>query len=362
MFLFYLRQLVECGQALNEWEVRSAVISVPATMAIVQRRAIKLAAAMAGMETARILDDPVAAVLPYITSFPCRKQHVLTLELNLQYLAVSILKVVKSKPGSTIAKLCSSNYSTRLAEEIIDERILKHVRAMLKEVYSVSLVANVMLALGLACTKINGNDRQIIKIPPYVLGGKSFSVAITPSMLAVLCHGLFHSIIVPVEDVLARASLTASDVADVIIMGCGRFVPQITEVLIGLFPAIQVHATVDPRIVVAEGAALLASNVLNGSDKTIDIREWLGCQLIAHVPSETSNMVIPKRSRLPVETEVVCTTSIDNQRFIDIEIKWISTEHDRIKLQCQYNQMAKGHCRRCFGVWMSMELGYGYPI
>ncbi|XP_055352962.1 heat shock 70 kDa protein-like [Paramacrobiotus metropolitanus] len=276
---------------------------------------------MAGIEKVRLLDEPIAAVIPYIRSFSRGKRFVLVLDFDSQQLAVSIVKVDISGAQLTRIGLHSSLFTSFLGEKCIDERIFEHLFGIIQDVYSVKLTGNrtAERCLASACKQINGDDRHIIEIP-RLLGGNAFSMSVSQSMLKSLCIDLFHKIVTPIEKVLVKASLTASDVVDVVMVGCGRFVPQITDVLTEFFPIVKIHAAVDPTIAIAEGAALLASNLLDRTGERIEINQRLPYTLTAHVSGSAPIPVIKKWSRLPVENQIVFTASVGNQRFIDIDV------------------------------------------
>ncbi|XP_055357282.1 major heat shock 70 kDa protein Ab-like isoform X1 [Paramacrobiotus metropolitanus] len=300
MFLLHFRRLVERLQTSNGCPVKvnTVVITVPPYFTSVERRATELSAAMAGMERVKILDDSLAAVLPYIEDFPYQERKVFILDSSQLYTAAYIMSVDKSEAKPVHVTLLSSHYSKFLRIKDIENRISGHVIDKFKKIDTFSEPASIAIVQHLlhACKQITGHGSETIEIPPCLVEGKCIAITITPSRLATLCSDLFRRIIVPIEEVLEDAGLTALDVADVIIIGCGRFVPQLTDVLMEVLPPAHIHATIDPRIAVAEGAALMASNLLSGNETSIEIKEWFECQFRAQATQRLFRLVLNSAS------------------------------------------------------------------
>ncbi|XP_055353853.1 dual specificity testis-specific protein kinase 1-like [Paramacrobiotus metropolitanus] len=89
-----LMRLAESISAISACQTKKVVITVPTYFTVAERRAIKLAAAMAGIERVRLIDDALAAVIPCIRNFGPGKRYILVLELlERQQLIVSIVKL-----------------------------------------------------------------------------------------------------------------------------------------------------------------------------------------------------------------------------------------------------------------------------
>src|SRR5437763_16606696 len=133
-----LKALKERAERQLGSEVKKAVITVPAYFNDAQRQATKEAGELAGLEVARILNEPTAASLTYDPNQ--RELHrLLVYDLGGGTFDVSI---VQAQEG--VIEVLSSHGDTQLGGDDFDDLLLKHVCDRFQAEHDLDLRANVV--------------------------------------------------------------------------------------------------------------------------------------------------------------------------------------------------------------------------
>src|SRR5207245_4857778 len=116
-----LRKLKEAAEAYLGHKVRKAVVTVPAYFNDAQRQATKDAGQIAGLEVARIINEPTAAALPYGLD---KKKHekIAVFDLGGGTFAISSLDV-----GDGVFEVLSTNGDTHLGGDDWDEALINYI-------------------------------------------------------------------------------------------------------------------------------------------------------------------------------------------------------------------------------------------
>ena len=116
-----LRKLKEAAEAYLGHKVNKAVITVPAYFNDAQRQATKDAGQIAGLEVARIINEPTAASLAYGLD---KKKHekIVVFDLGGGTFDVSVLEVADG-----VFRVISTNGDTHLGGDDFDEVLINYV-------------------------------------------------------------------------------------------------------------------------------------------------------------------------------------------------------------------------------------------
>src|ERR1700687_3986064 len=128
-----LRKLKEAAEAYLGHKVNKAVITVPAYFNDAQRQATKDAGQIAGMEVARIINEPTAAALAY--GLDKKKDETIAVyDLGGGTFDISILEV-----GEGVVEVKSTNGDTHLGGDDIDQRIVDWIVSEFKKESGIDL-------------------------------------------------------------------------------------------------------------------------------------------------------------------------------------------------------------------------------
>ena len=124
-----LRKLKEAAESYLGHTVNKAVITVPAYFNDAQRQATKDAGQIAGLEVARIINEPTAAALAYGLDKKT-EERIVVFDLGGGTFDVSILQVSDTGDGEDdrrVFEVISTSGDTKLGGDDFDEAIINHV-------------------------------------------------------------------------------------------------------------------------------------------------------------------------------------------------------------------------------------------
>ena len=146
---FTLRKLKEAAEAYLGHKVNKAVITVPAYFNDAQRQATKDAGQIAGLEVARIINEPTAASLAYGLDKK-KNEKIVVFDLGGGTFDVSVLEVADG-----VFRVISTNGDTHLGGDDFDQCLINYVADEFKKQYGIDLRNDTMALQRLqeACEK-----------------------------------------------------------------------------------------------------------------------------------------------------------------------------------------------------------------
>src|SRR5690606_8892406 len=136
-----LRKLKEAAEAYLGHKVNRAVITVPAYFNDAQRQATKDAGQIAGLEVARIINEPTAAAMAY--GLDKRKdEKIVVFDLGGGTFDVSVLEVsgAEGEDGDTkVFQVISTSGDTHLGGDDFDEELINYVAEQFKNEQGIDL-------------------------------------------------------------------------------------------------------------------------------------------------------------------------------------------------------------------------------
>ena len=128
-----LQKLKESAESYLGHKVKKAVITVPAYFNDAQRQATKDAGQIAGLEVARIINEPTAAALAYGLEKK-KDQKIAVFDFGGGTFDVSILEV-----SDELVEVLSTNGDTHLGGDDFDEELIKFIADQFKKDNGVDL-------------------------------------------------------------------------------------------------------------------------------------------------------------------------------------------------------------------------------
>jgi molecular chaperone DnaK len=324
-----LRKLKEAAESYLGHRVSKAVITVPAYFNDAQRQATKDAGQIAGLEVARIINEPTAAALAYGLD-KSKDQKIVVFDLGGGTFDVSVLEVAHNNDGEAggkIFEVISTNGDTHLGGDDFDQSLLNHVAAMFQRDNGIDLRKDPMSLQRLqeACEKakkeLSSRPQTDINLPfitADATGPKHLLTTITRSTFEGLIDPLIDRCRQPVLQALQDAKLRPAEIEEVVLVGGSTRVPKVRELVKEIFGK-EPHQGVNPDEVVAVGAAIQGS-VLSGERKDVLLLDVTPLTLGIETEGGILTPLIERNTTIPVEKKQTFSTAADNQTAVTVSV------------------------------------------
>ncbi len=323
-----LRKLKESAESYLGHTVNKAVITVPAYFNDAQRQATKDAGQIAGLEVARIINEPTAAALAYGLDKK-NNEKIIVFDLGGGTFDVSVLEV---DPGdedqeSRVFQVISTSGDTHLGGDDFDEALIHYVAEEFKKDNAIDLRNDPMALQRLqeACEKAK---KELSSLPetdinlPFITmdqsGPKHLTMKITRSKFEELIDDLVERCRKPVLQALEDAGLKPSEIDEIVLVGGSTRVPKVREVVKAIFGK-EPHQGVNPDEVVAVGAAIQGS-VLAGDRTDVLLLDVTPLTLGIETEGGVMTALVERNTTIPAEKKNVFSTAADNQTAVTVRV------------------------------------------
>ena len=324
-----LSRLKEIAQARLGRPIRKAVITVPAYFSDTQRQATREAGEIAGLEVARIINEPTAAALVYEAA-QHQGKRILVYDLGGGTFDVSVVRIEQG-----VVEVISSHGNNHLGGDDFDHKIVEHVLEHLKLKHGVDVAdrpqAMARILRSAEDAKKQLSDHPYARIAEEYLAEHSgqpvnLDLELSREQYEDMIAPFIEETLGAIHIALESAGLTSSQVDEILLVGGATRTPLIRRRLVEVFGS-QPRGEVDPDLCVAMGAAIQGA-AMTGTEVSavlVDATPYtFGTSALGELNGELYPYhyvpIIPKNTPIPARMSEVFFTVLDEQTDVDVRI------------------------------------------
>ena len=316
-----LRKLKEAAESHLGHKVNKAVITVPAYFNDAQRQATKDAGQIAGLEVARIINEPTAAALAYGLEKK-RDEKICVFDLGGGTFDVSVLEV-----GDELVEVLSTNGDTHLGGDDFDEVLINHIASQFQREQGVDLRKDPMALQRLreasekAKKELSSAQQTDINLPFITAdasGAKHLQMSLSRAEFEKLIDPFIERLRGPVQSALRDANLKTSDIDEVVLVGGSTRVPRVQELVKQMFGK-EPHKGVNPDEVVSIGAAI-QGGIISGDVTNVVLLDVTPLSLGLETEGGIMTVLVERNTTIPVTKTETFSTAADGQTAVTVRV------------------------------------------
>ena len=317
-----LQKIKRDAEAFLGEPVDKAVVTVPAYFNDNQRSATKDACRIAGLEAARLVNEPTAASLAYGLDRLSQELRIAVIDFGGGTLDVTIMEF-----GKGVFEVKATSGNTQLGGTDMDRILVEHLASTFQSKSGIDIrndrgaLARVREAAEIAKIELSNTATARINLPflsATTAAPAHLDYEFTRTELERLVRPVIERCREPVVQAFHDASLQFSQIDRLIFVGGPTRMPCVRaffEELIGK----KAESGVDPMECVAQGAAIQAG-VLAGEVGNIVLVDVTPLTLGIETLGNVATSLIPRNTPIPVKRSEIFTTAADLQTSVTVHV------------------------------------------
>jgi len=317
-----LQKMKKTAEDYLGYEVKEAVITVPAYFNDAERNATKEAGEIAGLTVRRIINEPTAAALAYGLDKQDQNVKVAVFDLGGGTFDISILEL-----GDGVFEVLSTNGDSHLGGDDFDQAIINWMISEFKAEHGIDLKGDPKAlqrfkeAAEIAKVELSSTSTTDINLPYLAMdseGPKHLERSLSRAKFEQLADKLFDRLLGPTRGALKSAKLNVDDIDEVILVGGSTRIPKVQEMVKDLFKR-SPNRSVNPDEVVAIGAAI-QGGVLAGDVKGVLLLDVTPLSLGIETMGGVFTKLIESNTTIPTQKSEIFSTAADSQTSVEIHV------------------------------------------
>jgi molecular chaperone DnaK len=319
---FLLQKIKRDAEAFLGEPVARAVVTVPANFDDNQRSATKDACGIAGLEVARLVNEPTAAALAYGLDRLGQDLRIAVIDLGGGTLDVTIMEF-----GKGVFEVKATSGDTQLGGTDMNERIFAHLAERFRAEAGVDVrgdrkaAARLVEAAEIAKVELTTSATTHVSLP-YLAAVRGeprhLELDLTRAELERLVRPVIERCRGPVEQALHDAGVGPRDVQRMVFVGGPTRMPVVRAYFEELFGR-TAEMGIDPMECVASGAAIQAG-VLAGEVGDIVLVDVTPLTLGVETLGGVATALIARNTPVPVKRSEIFTTAADMQTAVTVHV------------------------------------------
>ena len=321
---FILQKIKHDAEAFTGDTVTKAVITVPAYFDDNQRQATKDAGTIAGLDVARIINEPTAASLAFGLDKAKNDMKILVFDFGGGTLDVTIMDM-----GGGVFEVMSTSGDTHLGGTDMDKAVIDFVvdEFRKKEGIDLSQDSTAMTRVREAAEKAKIELSTVMETDinlPFIYhdastGAKNLEQRISRAKLEELIRPIVERTRSSIEKALDDAKITTADISKIVLVGGPTRIPLVKK-FVGSVVGREPEAGVDPMEAVALGAAIQAGIIAGDVASDIVLLDVTPLTLGIETLGGVREPLIERNTTIPTSKGKVFTTAADNQTAVTIHV------------------------------------------
>jgi len=319
---FLLQKIKRDAEAFLGEPVTRAVVTVPAYFDDNQRSATKDACRIAGLEVARLVNEPTAASLAYGLDRLGEELRIAVVDLGGGTLDVTVMEF-----GKGVFEVKATSGDTQLGGTDMDQKLVDYLAGRFQSATGTDLrsdakaMARLREAAEVAKIELSTSTSTHISLPYITAAGgepQHLELDLTRTELERQVREVIERCRAPVQQALGDAGLTPRDIDRIVFVGGPTRMPAVRQFFEELFGR-KAEMGVDPMECVASGAAIQAG-VLSGEVGDIVLVDVTPLTLGVETLGGVATSLIGRNTPIPVKHTETFTTAADMQTSVTVHV------------------------------------------